>query len=268
MSSIFLVTRGTTIPSLVLEENGVALPGTQRIDFIGSGFLGYRSGSFWRLTPDLTPGRTASPLLPSSTYVVKDVHSSPVETVLTQFTTAATYDKAPGQAPVLTALRLWRVHYPADQIGGGSCVFSEYVGYVDLDYQDGVVPGTPAEEVVGVIQLTSRTVGEFPPFVFAGSHFEGVMDGAGDVPHDGIWKPMLAPDAEYCATMTLYGRNDRAMPAVISNQICAEVHSVDTAGGAGALGGCSFGGRHPLGCMAALLTAFGLALARRARRPN
>jgi hypothetical protein len=40
MSSIFVVARGTTIPSLVLEENGVALPGTPRIDFIGSGVLG------------------------------------------------------------------------------------------------------------------------------------------------------------------------------------------------------------------------------------
>jgi len=250
MSSLFLVARGPTIPPLVLVENGVELPGNPTIQTLGTGTLGYRYGTFWRLT---------RPLLPSSTYALVDFETVP-ERVLTQFTTAAGYDKQPGQAPVLTQLRLWRVHYAPEQVGNGSCVFSDYVGYVDLDYQDGVVPGTPADEVIAVIQLSSTTVGEQHSYVFAGGRFGGVMEGPDGVPHDGVWKPALAPDAEYCATMTLYGRNDQAALPVVSNLMCAKVSNLD-ASGAG--GGCSFGGRPNAAWAAALLALLGVLLRRR-----
>lgn len=252
MSSIFLVGRGPTIPPLVLVENGVELAGNPPIQELGAGTLAGQYGTFWRLT---------RPLLPSTSYALADVQT-PVAKILTQFTTAAGYDKQPGQAPVLTELRLWRVHYPPEQVGGGSCVFSDYVGYVDLDYQDGALPGTPAEEVVAVIQLSSTTAGDQHAYVFAGGRFGGVMDGPGGVPHDGVWKPALAPEAEYCATMTLYGRNDQAALPAVSNLLCAKVTNVDLAG---VSGGCSFGGQRNAGWAAVLPALFGLARLRRRR---
>ena len=37
-------------------------------------------------------------------------------------------------------MRLWRVRYPVAQIGAGGCVFDQYQGYIDIDYQDGRCP--------------------------------------------------------------------------------------------------------------------------------
>jgi hypothetical protein len=261
MSSIFLVTARTTIPALVLEENGVAMLGSPRIELLGSGELGYQRGTFWKVVPEIDHTRTTS-LLPASSYVLKVVDAG-VETKLTEFSTATAYDKQPAQPPVLTELRLWRVHYSDDQIGGGSCVFSEYVSYVDLDYQEGSVPGTPAEEVVAVIQLTSTKDYAIHSFVFAGGHFEGVMDGLGGIPHAGVWNPTLAPDAEYCAVMTIYGRNDRAMENIYSNQICAKVQNVDAIGSSF---GCSLHGRPATSALVPVaLALLGLLLVRRRR---
>lgn len=253
MSSIFLLARGPTIPPFVLVENGVELAGSATIRELGAGTLGFRRGTYWQLT------RT---LLPSSSYALLDVETTPAR-ILTQFTTAPGYDKQPGQPPVLTDLRLWRVRYPRELMSGGTCIFSEYVGYVDLDYEDGVVPGTPAEEVVAVIQLSSTTVGDQHTFAFAGGRFGGVMEGVNGVPHDGVWKPALAPAAEYCARMTLYGRNDQAAVPAVSNLFCTTVREVDAPGTGG---GCSVGGG-PRGAEAAVwLAVFGLALLRGRRR--
>ena len=54
--------------------------------------------------------------------------------------------------------------------------------------------------------------------------------GALDVDGEGsaaLWNPVLEPEREYCATLTLYGRNDLAMPAVVSNSLCAPVVNLD-----------------------------------------
>jgi hypothetical protein len=255
-SSIFLVTPTVTTPTLVLEENGVALPSSP-VSLLGQGQLGYQYGTFWRLSPQASP---SSPLLPASRYVLK-IQLGSATSPLSQFTTAASYDKQPGQAAVLTALRLWRVHYSAEEIGGGSCVFSEYMGYVDLDYQDSSVPNTPAAEVVNVIRLVSRQSLDEHSFVVAGNHFEGIMEGPGGVPHAGTWTPPLMPGEEYCATMTSYGRNDLAMPVVVSDPICAKVQNVDT----NSPDGCSVPGR-PGALASAWLALLGLLLVRRRRR--
>ena len=276
---MYLITSRSTIPALLLEENGVALPGGPAVEIVGSGMLGSQFGTFWRLTLGIDPPNRTTLLSPSSSYVLKTVNSG-IETTLTQFTTAAmSYDKGEGQAPVLTELRLWRVHYPADQIGGGGCVFSEHVGYLDLNYQDGSLPDTPAEEVVAVIQLSSRTTGGLQSFVFAGGlHFQGASawDSATqsviDVPEGGLpdpnfaqWMPALEPDAEYCAIMFLRGRLDRGMPGVVSNQVCAKVRNMDATSSGG--GGCSFGGRTGTsGSAVAVFALLGLALFRARRR--
>jgi hypothetical protein len=136
------------------------------------------------------------------------------------------------------------------------------------------VPGTPAEEVVGVIQLSSSKDLDGSSFVFSGGHFEGPQqwDAATqslvDVPEDGVpdaafarWLPTLDPDAQYCATMTIYGRNDQAMPAPNSNQVCARVRNVEATGGNS---GCSFQGRPARSGWALVLLGLLLACRRRA----
>jgi hypothetical protein len=261
MSSIFVVTGFAQIPTgLTLEGAGqpVSLPS---IEDVGPGLATSGSAHFWRLS---------SYLAPSTTYVLRSTTSG-VATELTRFTTAASYDKQPGQAPVLDSLRLWRVHYPVDQVAAGGCVFAEYEGYIDLNYQDGSVPGTPAEETVLVLTLGPKTGGSSQTFVFTGStHFEGASlwdaktSSMVDVPAGGVpspvyalWKPTLEPDREYCATLTVYGRNDLAMPDVRSNTVCAAVLNVDARGNASS--GCTIGVRSgTTGSLGLVLLAVGL----------
>ena len=77
-----------------------------------------------------------------------------------------------------------------------------------------------------------------------------------------MWTPTLVADAEYCATMTLYGRNDRLIPAIVSNPICTKVELVEAAPS----DGCSFHGRPTTSGEGELLALLGLALGRRRRR--
>jgi uncharacterized protein (TIGR03382 family) len=201
---------------LTLEANGQPVP-LPALQSLGHGFLPRGRAMFWRFQ---------GPLVPSTTYVLR-VQEAAGSRELTRFTTAASYDKAPGTAPILERLRLWRVRYDLREIAAGGCVFDEYEGYVDLDYQPGAVPGTPMDEVVHVVALRPKNGSSTETWASLGpATFE-------DVPADGRpsptarWKPILAPDREYCATVTLYGRNDRAMPEVRSETLCAPVMNID-----------------------------------------
>ena len=187
---------------------------------------------------------------------------------------------------MLENLRLWRIHYPVDQIAAGGCVFGEYEGYIDLNYQDGSLPGTPAEEVISVLRLAPKTGGSSQTFVFAGTtHFEGapqlwdpataafadVPDGGLPSPVYALWKPVLEPDREYCATLTLYGRNDLAMASVTSNSVCAAVINATATPDNGSVGkpssGCALGSGHPSGFWALTLPTLAIILsALRVRR--
>ena len=273
MSSIFLISGTASIPAgLTLQAAGqpVTMPA---IAALGSGVMGAASATFWQIS---------SYLQPSTAYVLS-YSSNGVATDLTHFTTAASYDKNSGQAPVLENLRLWRVHYLVDQVAAGGCVFGEYEGYIDLDYQDGSLPGTPAEEVISVLRLAPKTGGSSQTFVFAGTtHFEGapqpwdpstaalvdVPDGGLPSPIYALWKPVLEPDREYCATLTLYGRNDLAMPAVASNSVCAAVINASASPDSGAKtsSGCALGARNPSGFWTLTLPALAILSALRMRR--
>jgi hypothetical protein len=241
MSSIFVVTGSASPPNgLSLTAGGQAVP-MPNIDLIGSRQFARRAASFWRLS---------APLLASTPYVLS-ASDATKSNVLTTFTTAASYDKEAGQAPVLAGLRLWRVRYPIDQIGAGGCVFAEYEGYIDIDYQDGTLPGTPAEETIGRITLEPRTGGLVQTLVFAGiPHFYGGAwtQGQSSNPDGTVrsptvaWNPTLEPDREYCVTISLYGRNDRASLPIVSNRICSNVMNVDAqAGGGSSSSGCQVG---------------------------
>jgi hypothetical protein len=276
MSSLFLISGTAAIPAgLTLQAAGqpVIMPA---ITALGSGVMGAASATFWQIS---------SYLQPSTAYVLSYSNNG-VATELTHFTTAASYDKISGQAPVLENLRLWRVHYPVDQVAAGGCVFGEYEGYIDLDYQDGSLPGTPAEEVISVLRLEPKTGGSSQTFVFAGTtHFEGapqmwdpataafadVPDGGLPSPVYALWKPALEPDREYCATLTLYGRNDLAMPGVTSNSVCVPVINASASPNSGSVAksssGCTLGDGNPCAFWALTLPALALLSAlRRCRR--
>jgi hypothetical protein len=224
-SSIFVSVPSGLPAGHTIEADGqpVSLPAGQPL---GSGPM----GSWLRL-----PGA----LIPSTSYVVR-VQDGGMTKELTRFTTAAAYDKAPGTPAKLTGLRLWRAHYTG-VIGGGDCVFSEYEGYIDLAYEPGALPGTPPDEVINVLTLAPKTGGASQTFTFTGSqrlHLAQTYGATGnelvDVPPGGVpspvfaaWKPELAPDRVYCATLTLYGRNDLAALPAVSEQVCAPVTNLE-----------------------------------------
>ena len=273
MSSIILVSGQGSIPAgLTLQAAGqpVTMPAIARL---GSGVVEWAGATFWQIS---------SYLQPSTAYILA-YSDNGIATELTHFTTAASYDKNPGQPPVLENLRLWRVHYPTDQAWGGSCVSGEYEGYIDLNYQDGSLPGTLAEEVVSVLRLAPKTGGSSQTFVFAGpSHFEGapqmwdpataafvdVRDGGLPSPVYALWKPSLEPDREYCATLTISGRNDLAMEVVTSNTVCAAVTnataSPDSTGNASS--GCALGAGNRSGFWTLILPALAFLTTLRSRR--
>jgi len=218
-----------------------------------------------KLGPGLTPAGHAiffqlyGPLMPSTNYALVIAGSatgasgpSPVE--LTHFSTSATYDKAQGTAPVINSVRLWRAHYPESEVGAGGCVFAAYEGYFDIDFAAGTVPGTPPEEVVSILTISSRQTDLLQSLVFMGlDQLPGgfVTSAGGNIPLAGggalsapqaLWKPVLEADGTTCATISTFGRNNLAAPSLQSNTVCVPVTSVDSphltpgAGGAGAAG--------------------------------
>ena len=236
-TSIVLVSSGAALPAgLSLLANGVAVP-LPSITFMGPGLTATGFGSFFKLQ---------GPLEPSTDYTLRAASDE-----LTHFSTAATYNKDPGVAPTINRLRLWRVHYPDNLIAAGGCVFAAYEGYFALDFTPASLPGTPADQMVSVLSLSSRETGTNQQFVFVGIDAVpgGLVDAAGSnavpLPEGGalspsaaLWKPTLEVGRTYCATLSVFGRNDVAALPVQSNSVCAIVTGVDSpalaaAGGAG-----------------------------------
>ena len=196
MTTIKLVLGNQTTPnglSLSTAKGAVPLPVPEAM---GSGFHQSRTATFWRYQAGLQP---------ATEYVLTDSSSgTPVE--LTRFTTAASYDKAQGPAATLESLRLWRVRYPLNQVRAGGCVFAEYEGYIELKFPPVALPGTPDDEVVQVVQLTPKTGGLSQSQVYSGNTTRlGTVLGQDGFPSPPgvLWKPELAPDREYCATIDL-----------------------------------------------------------------
>ena len=162
------------------------------------------------------------------------------------------------------------MRFAASEVGAGGCVFSELEGYFAVDYTLAVVPGTPAEEIVSVLRFAPADHGATIQFVFAGLSQlpNGFIQGPGGrIPlPDGNslsptaqWKPDFRPGVEYCASISSFGRNDLAAPALVSEPICATVAEIDTRQGGG--GGCTVGGSPRSPGPAALLIVFGAAFA-------
>src|SRR5450432_1345580 len=233
--------------------------------------------NFW----ELRIGAAGSMLVGSTEYVLSLPGGDAGGTALTDFTTAAGYDKAAGTAPNLRGFQLWRVRYPVADIASGNCVFAEYQGFITIDYDPATVPNTPASSVVHTFHLAPMTGGAAQTFVYTGSNaFTGLApSGAYPIPL-GQWQPDLDPTRQYCLSISASGDGDLARPMLSSNQVCADVTQLSAtgappapgltgaaAGGGG--GGCSAAGapnlHWPLSLAATILIGLSLAT-RRARR--
>jgi hypothetical protein len=133
-SSIFIVAGSAASADLTLRANGTIVSPAPLLTTLGPGLTAAGRGTFYRL---------AGPLQPSADYALELSGTAGAPVTLTQFSTAVTYDKATGLPPTITSLRLWRVHYAADRVQAGGCVFSEYEGYFALDFTPASVQARP-----------------------------------------------------------------------------------------------------------------------------
>jgi hypothetical protein len=252
-ASSFVIVSGTPPKEIALAAGGVDVPLTTPV-LLSSGFeptTGLPVG-FWQV-------KAAKDFLPaSSTLVLSAAGAAGARVTLTTIQTAAGYDKAPGTPATVKSLKLTRIRYPISLIGAGSCVFSEYVGFVELDVTPAAIPGTPGDSVVNTIRLAPRHGGAAEQTsTFVGTKLFVGMPGEVTLPQ---WMPHLDPTLEYCADIVSWGVGDLARLPVRSETVCTRVAQVDAPG----TGGCAAGG-HPDGSATALgLVA--LALIARASR--
>ena len=232
--------------------------------------------SFWQL--DMGAG--AGLLDGTAEYVVSLPGGDGGATVLTDFTTAAGYDKTAGTAPNLREFHLWRVRYPVADIASGNCVFAEYQTFITVDYDPATIPNTEPASVVQTFALTPQTGGTQQIFVYTGSTpFTGLAP-AGDYPLPlGEWQPDLDPTRVYCLGMSASGDGNLARLPVPGNQLCTNVTQLSATGAAPAPGtggaqgdagcGCSTGGPAHLTSLpsvaAMVLSALMLTVRRRQR---
>jgi len=196
---------------------------------------------------------------------------------LTHFTTASGYDKTSGTAAHVRSLRLSRVRYPVEAIGGGGCVFSEYIGFMSVDYDTAVVPKTDPASVVQMFQLVPKNGGTPQTLIYTGANrYQGYAPSAGAdyyPPAFWTWQPELDPSREYCLSISASGDGDLARPTNISSPVCAYVTELAAKGASvgstncRAVGeACSAVGDTPRSYAPAALIAALLGLATRRRR--
>jgi hypothetical protein len=233
-TSLIILSSGQ--PSLVtLTANGVGVP-VDGVTPLGGGVDGAtgKFTTFWRV-------RVLDQMLPPSADLVLSL-AGPDNTrsTVTTLRTAAGYDKVQGTAANLKTLSLLRVRYRLSDIGAGACVFAEYHGYVALDADPALIPGTPPESVISTLTLAPRNGGAAPQsFTFTGpGTFTGGELLPGNYPSSQpTWKPDLDPSLEYCAFITSFGYGDKSRLPVGSNIVCAKVREFAVPGAEGVADG-------------------------------
>jgi hypothetical protein len=185
--------------------------------------------------------RVRAALAPDTTYVLSGTVAGAARE-LTRFTTAAA-GATGGTAPVAGKLRLWQVHY-TEGAPSHACAQQDHEGYIDLPYTPGSIAGTPPDEVINVVTLGPKAGGQKQTFVFTGSKpmlltrvwssfGPGVVEESlAEFPSPifSPWKPTLDPTLEYCATLTIFGRNDQEGAPLTSETVCAPVTRLATDG--------------------------------------
>jgi len=263
--------------SLLVNGQSVAV---SRWTALGSGIdEGLGPTSFWQLSIATTTGLLDG----TSEYVLSLPGGDGGATVLTDFTTAAGYDKAAGTAPNLRDVHLWRVRYPVADIASGNCVFAEYQTFITVDYDPATIPNTEPASVVQTFGLVPQTGGAQQTFVYRGADPWKGLAPVGDYPLPlGDWQPDLDPTRVYCLGMSASGDGNLARLPVPGNRLCTNVTQLSATGAAPAPGtggaegdtgcGCSTTGPAqlmplPSGALA-ILSVFTLALRPRRRRAS
>jgi hypothetical protein len=237
-------------PSQVALLAGTTAVPVDGVTAIGSGIDGVsgQPTQFWRV-------RVLDQFLPASAQLeLSAVGPTGTRSTLTTFTTAAAYDKNPGTPAKISNLALRRVRYPVSEIASGNCVFAEYHGYIGVDIEPAVIPGTPPASVVSTLTLAPRHGGaQAQSFMFTGP-FKGFPALTDDPsPAAALWKPELDPTLEYCVGITSFGFGDLARLPVTSDPACVSVQQAgapatgvdagsDTKATPASSGGCSIGG--------------------------
>jgi MYXO-CTERM domain-containing protein len=226
-TSLIILSSGQ--PSQVtLTAGGIAVP-IDGVASFGGGIDGTTGQftAFWRV-------RTVDAMLPPSAELVLSVAGpNNTRSTVTTLTTAAGYDKAQGTPANLKSLTLVRVRYKLSDIAAGQCVFAEYHGYVMLDAEPAVIPGTPPASVVSTLTIAPRHGGAAPQsFTFTGPN---AFAGGGPLPDNypssqPTWKPDFDPTLEYCAAISSFGYGDLSRLAVVGNTVCTHVTEVAVPG--------------------------------------
>lgn len=257
-----------TQPTWVEVTAGGKLVKTDGVELVSGMHLPNERGKLWRVR-GLNLSDTNSILQASSEYVVSMTYGGK-RRELTRFTTASGYDKQQGTAPLLRAVKLWRVRYPAGL--GGMCIYSEYHAFIELDYEPAAIPDTPSGSVIYTVRLWPKTGGQRQDWSFTGAHvFKGAPPKAPDY-MPGAWPTDLDPSREYCVTITARGYGDLARLTLTSEEKCTQVTSLnydgprsgkETESGEGCALLPSRGRRHPWGLLALLLPLLVLRSVRR-----
>jgi hypothetical protein len=214
-TSIYIVSDGRP-PWVEVTANGTLVK-TDGVEAVGGMFLSSARGQLWRvLGLDI--------LQPSAEHVVSaTLGGQKVE--LTRFTTASGYDKQQGSAPLLRSAKFWRVHYPPEMIGGGSCVFAEYHAFISLDYDAASIPDTPPESVTYSVVVYPKSHSSQQALYFSGADpFRGGEPKPPDYfPGMTYFPSDLDPTLQYCAMLSARGYGDIARLALWSSEVCASV---------------------------------------------
>ena len=222
-TSLIVLSRSELI-GLTLQAGGqnVALSAPVKIGLGADRAVG--PATFWRVQAldGMLPGMAEHVL--TATF-----QGSSVE--VTRFTTAAGYDKAEGVPALARAVHLWRVRYPVADIASGNCVFSEYHGFITVDYDPATVPNTPSGSVVHTFHLAPETGGSEQQFTYTGDvPFAGTEPmGAYPMP-TALWQPELDPTRRYCLRISASGDGDLARLRLDSRAVCADVVELSATG--------------------------------------
>lgn len=205
---------------LALLANGQSVPLSPPI-LLGRGIWMTAGAAFWRVGVATSDGM----LIGGAEHVLSRTQSNGTTLEMARFTTAAAYDKAPGVAPVLRTVRLWRVRYPVDDINSnsGNCVSAEYHGFIVIDYDPGTVPNTPPAATIQTFHLVPENGGSEQTFVYAGDEPFIGHGPAEPYPMPWYWAPELDPTRRYCLTISAFGDGDLARPPLESGRLCADV---------------------------------------------
>jgi len=173
--------------------------------------------------------RPTTELEPSTKYSVKLTTTTGTRE-LTSFTTATGYSKPTGTAPKVKGATYTRVRYATSDIGAGACIFSEYHGFLTVDWELGAFPDTPPDSVVHVISVGPQYGGPGASMHWVGTTPYPGLAATGDKPIPlGYIEPYFDPTRVYCTAVSAWPYGQASLP-LTSTPTCGSVVQRSAAG--------------------------------------